>query len=252
MRNSLKKLFRLSPNLPSTAQTVLVPGSDRRPLCDFQAFLEDVKARGLAPQLILDVGANYGKWTRMAKMVFADASFLLIEPQAEMREALDELCASYDEMDWVEVGAGSKTGKLALTIWEDLAGSSFLPKVEEQLLQEGQQREVDILTIDSLLAERSLGIPELVKLDIQGFELEALRGATSLFGVTELIILEVNLFSFMENQPTVREVIVFMGERGYEMYDIPGFLRRPHDGALGQLDIAFVKKNGILRRTNNW
>jgi len=231
-----------------------IVGSDRRPICNFKAFLEDIKARSFSPKLILDVGANRGDWTRMTKDVFPEASFLLIEPQVEMRKSLNDLCSEFEDISWIEAGAGSKEGKLVQTIWDDLAGSSFLPDVDENQLQAGKQREVDIVTIDSLLVKYNLNIPDLVKLDIQGFELEALRGATSLFGNTELFIMEVSLFSFddVPGMPIFREVIEFMGERGYEIYDIPGYLRRPFDGALGQVDLAFARREGILRQSNKW
>lgn len=66
--------------------------------------------------------------------------------------------------------------------------------------------------------------------------------------------MEVSLFSFddVPGMPIFREVIDFMGEKGYELYDIPGYLRRPVDGALGQVDLAFVKRAGILCQSNKW
>ncbi len=228
------------------------PGSEKRPIAKFDYFLEDLKARGLSPELILDVGANEGQWTRMAKRFFPNSSFLLIEPQSEMRQALNTLCKEFNDVYWVEAGAGSQAGRLVQTIWDDLHGSSFLPEVKEELLNLGKQREVEIITIDSLIQSRQLKSPELVKLDIQGFELEALKGASSLFGKTEVFILETSLYRFTPNTPTLKDIIAFMDERGYEVYDIPGFLRRPDDGALGQVDIAFAKSHRLLRQSTKW
>ncbi len=255
MKNFVKQIFRsIGYEIVPIPSIDGIAGSDRRPICNFKVFLEDIRARGFSPKLVLDVGANRGDWTRMAKDVFPEAGFFLIEPQTEMRKSLDDLCSDFKDISWIEAGAGSKEGKLVQTIWDDLAGSSFLPDVDENLLQSGKQREVDIVTIDALLESRNLSIPDLVKLDIQGFELEALRGSTSLFGNTELFIMEVSLFSFddVPGMPIFREVIDFMDERGYEVYDIPGYLRRPFDGALGQVDLAFAKREGILRQSNKW
>lgn len=227
-------------------------GSDSRPLCNIKLFLEDIRARGFRPSLILDVGANHGGWTRMALDVFPESSFLLVEPQPEMRQSLDSLCSEFQDVRWVEAGAGPKECTLVQTIWNDLAGSSFLPFIDEKLLRVGRQRAVNILTIDSILAKQGLKRPDLVKLDIQGFEIEALRGASSLFGATEIFIVETSLFRFLPGQPILHEVIQFMAERAYWLYDITGFLRRPFDGALGQVDLAFARSNGVLRQSNNW
>lgn len=227
-------------------------GSEKRPIGSYRSFLEDVRAREFSPELVLDVGANQGLWTTMAKDIWPDANFLLIEPQVEMKKHLDDLCSSSENVAWIEAGAGAEQGKLALTMGEDLTQSTFLPYLDKELLRKGQQREISMITIDSLLASRKLGAPDLVKLDVQGFELEVLRGADSLIGSTELFVMEVSLFPFMPGMPVLREVIEFMGERGYEVYDIAGYLRRPLDGALGQIDLAFARSGGLLRRSSEW
>jgi FkbM family methyltransferase len=58
----------------------------------------------------------------------------------------------------------------------------------------GKQREIEISSIDDLLSESVIHNPELIKIDIQGYELEALKGAERTFGHTEVFILEVSLF----------------------------------------------------------
>jgi FkbM family methyltransferase len=177
----------------------------------------------------------------------------LIEPQDEMEPFLSELIKTVPNCHWVQAGAGRKSGELVQTIWEDYAGSSFLPEVNADLLRSGKQRKTKIVTLDYLLTDTyPQFVPDLVKLDIQGYELEALSGADTLFGRTEIFILEVSLFEFMPRQPIARGMISFMSARGYELYDIPGFSRRPHDGALGQMDLAFVKSAGFFRKVTEW
>jgi FkbM family methyltransferase len=227
------------------------PGSIRRSIGQVEPFLEDVKARGFAPRGLLDVGANIGDWTRMALSVFVDLPFVLIEPQQEMCASLQSLAAR-PGCYFVNAGAGSENGQMVQTIWQDLGGSSFLPPIEDELLRSGRQRLTKIVTIDDVLQECWGFQPDLVKLDVQGFELAALSGATQLFGRTELFIIETSLFEFMPRQPSTRDVINFMAERGYELYDIAEYGRRPFDGALGQIDVSFVKSRGYFRNSNAW
>jgi FkbM family methyltransferase len=229
-------------------------GSDKRPVGSMKFLLEDLKQRGLNCNTILDIGANNASWSRMAKKIYPDASFCLIEPQIEMEDSLYGFCREFDDSIYFLAGAGAKKDTLTLTIWDNLTGSSFLPKPDDKLKAAGKQREIEIITIDDLLNASKLNTPELIKLDIQGFELEALKGAEKTFGSTEVYILEVALFSFddVPGQPILSDVVNFMLERDYVAYDFPGFLRRPLDGALGQVDICFVKKNGFLRKSNDW
>ncbi len=234
------------------AYSEAVPGSMDRPVGHPRLFYEDIEARGFRPGFIVDVGANRGDWTRMVIEVFPEARFLLLEPQVEMRSQLRALCQKCQNVEYRETGVGTAREKRVMTIWDDLNGSSFLPAVDEELLRKGKQREIGITTLDAILAEDTSDSPDMVKLDIQGFELEALKGASTLFGKTELFVLEVSLFHFFENTPVFSEVVSFMAERGYDVYDIVGAARRPLDGALAQVDMAFARREGILRASNAW
>lgn len=224
-----------------------------KPIGNVQLFLEDILSRGLNCKYILDVGANLSEWSRMAKAVFPEAIFYLIEPLAEMELNLKQFCEDFSGSKYFLNGAGAVEEKHFLTTWGDeLAGANCLVQENDYMKSINKQREIQMITIDSLIDKKEMEIPELVKLDTQGFELEALKGASRLFGNTEVFILETSLFEFTKGTPILSEVVLFMAERGYEIYDFPGFLRRPYDGAIGQIDVCFVKRNGYLRASNAW
>jgi FkbM family methyltransferase len=231
---------------------VASPAVMDRPFADMRTFLQFLQGRGFAPSLAVDVGAHRGHWTEMLREIFPTVEVLMIEPQPELSSALEEVSGRLSGVRWVQAAAGAREETRLQTIWEDLQGSSFLPRRDPVREARGEQRPARVRRLDDLLAESFGRAPDIVKLDVQGFELEVLRGCPSIFGKTEVFVLETSLYAFLDDIPLLREVIDFMAERGYEIYDIAGQIRRPIDGALGQLDIAFARRQGKLRQHDLW
>ena len=103
-------------------------------------------------------------------------------------------------------------------------------------------------TLDGFLAGHECPSPFLMKLDVQGFELEVLRGGRDALSRAELVILEAALLPYNEGAPLFSEVISFMADAGFAVYDFCGQFRRESDHALFQTDVAFVKKDSDLRK----
>lgn len=227
------------------------PKSRSRALGGLPLFLRDVERRGFSPNVILDVGANRGEWATEAARVFPSARFVLVEPQREMAPHLEAFCKRDPASTYALVAAGSGNGAATLTVWPDLNGSSMMATSRESA-SSVERREIPVRTIDHILEESGQPTPELAKLDIQGAEIEALMGAQRLFGATEMFIIESSFFPNPEGVPGFADVVRFMDERDYKVFDFCNFLPRPADGALGQADVVFVKRSGWFRRIEGW
>ncbi|HLO46030.1 MAG TPA: FkbM family methyltransferase [Leadbetterella sp.] len=216
---------------------------------DMVLFLKGIKNRGAQINNVLDIGAHKADWSQMTSEIFPSAGYYMVEPQEEMKPYIEEFLKNHKGA-WYLGGAGAADGELTLSVWDDFAGSSFLlPEGEES----GKpQRKVPIYSIDSLVDNHQMPIPDLCKIDVQGFEIEVLKGATKILGKTDVFILEASLFRYSPNQPLLHEIIDFMVKRGYVIYDFAGFANRPMDKALGQLDICFVLENSPLRASQGW
>jgi hypothetical protein len=105
------------------------------------------------------------------------------------------------------------------------------------------------LTLDEVSEEYGFGERTcLLKLDVQGFELEVLSGGTRSLKNTNMVLMEVSLLDLYIDSPLVRDVINFMYDFDFVLYDIcSGDIRRPLDNALWQSDFLFVKNSSTLR-----
>jgi Methyltransferase FkbM domain len=84
--------------------------------------------------------------------------------------------------------------------------------------------------------------PYIIKVDVQGAELQVLAGAQRTLNETEAVILEVTLLGMMIGGPQVYDVVSRMKELGFVTYDVFGLHYRPLDNALSQVDMVFVQE----------
>jgi hypothetical protein len=93
--------------------------------------------------------------------------------------------------------------------------------------------QVETTTIDRYCETNGVGKIGLLKLDIQGGELAALKGAAGVLaaGEIDLIVLEVEFAELYAEQPLFCEILSFLNEFGYALYSIP---KQVHDD-IGQL-----------------
>ena len=200
---------------------------------------------GFKPLTVIDVGVATG--TPELYRSFPQSKFLLIEPLKEFEDNLKEICKEYDAT-YIIAAATNQKGTTFINITPDLNGSSILKPKEAYL--DCNRREVPTVMIDSLVDEFKLKGPFVLKVDAQSSELYVLGGAIQAMGASEVIILEVQLFQFVLDGPQFFDIVAFLKERGFVVYDIVGHNYRPLDNALAEVDIVFVKENGIFRSSH--
>lgn len=110
----------------------------------------------------------------------------------------------------------------------------------------------EMRTLASVVERDTNRAPDLLKLDVQGYELEVLKGASSHLDEIQVILIELNLLDLHEKVPLLHEVTAWLAERGWVAFDICGLTRRPLDDALWQADFVFVPEESGLRQDKRW
>jgi len=202
-----------------------------------------IKELGFEPRTVIDVGAALGTFELYE--VFPESRHLLIEPIVENEPYLAQICRKIGNAEYIIAAATREPGRVKLTVHPDLVHSSTS---ENQAASEENPytRTIPAITLDQICRERKLEAPYLIKVDVDGSEVEVLAGATQILKETEYVIVEVSLFGQMY------EVINFMSSQGFVAYDFVNLAWRPLDNALWQCDLAFVKESGRFRTSNSY
>jgi FkbM family methyltransferase len=212
-------------------------------------FLAHVVRLRFKPHTVIDVGVANG--TPALYRAFPRSKHLLVEPLQEFEPVLQQICAKHDGT-YVLAAAHEKPGKLIIHVHAEMLHSSTAFRESDGVQVDGLPREVAAITLDNVAAEHSLPGPYVIKVDVQGAELLVLRGASKVMQEAELIILEVSLFQFYIGGAEFFDVVNFMKRAGFVVYDLFDGHCRPSDGALAQVDVAFVKERGFFRQHHRY
>jgi hypothetical protein len=114
--------------------------------------------------------------------------------------------------------------------------------------------EVDATTLDELFADRVRPDDRaLLKLDLEAHELMALRGASRLLAAVEVVVSEVQFCPINDNGlPTFTDLVLFLRECGFDLYDFASLLHRSRDMRLMQGDIVLVRRGTALLADRCW
>jgi len=206
-------------------------------------FFSNLKRLGFTPKHIVDIGANHGTWTRYTLQYFPDAKYTLLEPQAWMKDSIQDLLIEKSNIEFHAVGAGKAAGKFKFTIVNRDDSCSFIYTEEEARERGYKQIEVPVVVLNEFLSGEA--IPDIIKIDAEGLDLEVLEGASDFFGKTEVFMVEAAVVSNKVNN-TIDKVIEFMNRHNYQLFEITD-LNRPFSlGVLWLTELVFIKKNGII------
>jgi FkbM family methyltransferase len=211
-------------------------------------FWEELDLKG---QTVYDVGSFHG----LLALFFASRAkqVTCFEPNTQNNKRLTENLAlnGIKNVQVLKVGVGSKAGVLTMVVDPLMPGGSSVDgKMADQILHSGAatvSEQISIVTLDEEIPKAQLPPPDFIKVDIEGFELEALRGARhTLESNKPALFLEMHGDTVREKKRKVSEIVAFLWEINYRhiLHIESGTMITPETSAVAMEGHLYCRSTG--------
>lgn len=202
-----------------------------------------LKTAGFSPAAVADVGAYRGGWMRSMKRAFPGARTLMIEAQRACAPMLEQACAEFPGTVDCRIALLGPEERRNVPFHQMETGSSIY---RENTGVPSQETLLDMTTLAAVAADAGYDRFDLVKLDVQGAELDVLAGAGTLLERTEAVLMEASLGPYNIGAPLFAEIVAWMDGRGFQLFDVVDVHRFPPFHTMYQCDVVFTRKKGAL------
>lgn len=208
-------------------------------LFSFASFEVVSNLKKMVPELttIIDVGANSGQFTKVATHLYPQAQIYTFEPLPNLYPVIKKKFGSNPNIKTYNIALGNEDGTILFNKNKFGHTSSVLEISQENIHftrkdNELEQIRVEIKKLDSLALPVDKTNLSLLKLDVQGYELEVLKGADETIKAIGYIIIEANLEELYSNQPSFNTINNYLQNKGFEL--------------MGMLDFNLGNKNKYI------
>jgi FkbM family methyltransferase len=206
--------------------------------------------RRLGPSFVVDVGANRGQFALDVLEAAPGARILSIEPLSSEAAVYRRVLGGRPECKLVECAAGSSAGQAVIHVSSRADSSSLLPigHLQSSVFRRTAERRTESVVVrplDELLADVMLPDRSMLKIDVQGTELDVLRGVDRRIHEFLWIYLEVSFMPFYVGQPLAGEVLEHLVSHDFTVVDLGRPVRRR--GRTLQVDVLCERRGNGSR-----
>lgn len=180
---------------------------------------------------VIDIGANKGQFALVARKCLPDSKIISFDPLPNTGNIFNAIFKDDINTIFYNYAIGPNKGKNKIHISQKDDSSSLLriTDLQDKLFPgtaEKSMSTIDIAPLDFFLKENQIESPGLLKLDVQGFEYEALLGCDTLLDSFDSIYCECSFVELYEDQRLVESIISLLQERGFVL---KGFYNTSYD-----------------------
>lgn len=174
--------------------------------------------------VIIDGGANFGETTDEFLLHFKDPKVYCFEANSNLAEKLSTRFSENKNIKIIPKAIGNKNTEVNFNISRNLPSSSFLETTGLYKEYHGETTKteevtpVKMITLDSFF--EGAEVVDILKLDVEGYELEVLKGAENMLSNVRVIMTEVWFSDGYESAPYFSDIDIYLREHGFALLNI--------------------------------
>ncbi|VVM04679.1 FkbM family methyltransferase [Methylacidimicrobium tartarophylax] len=193
---------------------------------------------------LVDIGANRGQFALVARRAWPEARIYSFEPLEEPCRRFRKLFAGDAKVGLFPAGIAPKRERRTIHISRKEDSSSLLPIGAQAEFFPGTEEagrvDVEVGPLGEWLSAKEIESPAFLKIDVQGFEGEVLRGCEGLLECFACVYVEASFVELYGGQALAGEVVSFLQESGWRLEGVYNLAYAP-DGRAIQGDFFFVR-----------
>lgn len=193
--------------------------------------------------VIVDGGANCGGMTDLFLRQYSSPTIHAFEPIPELARQLTDRFAAHPNITIHGVALGAETKTVNFNVVANLVSSSVLFPSEINRAIHGERMDIrQIAAVQQVRLDEVLGSNcdvDLLKLDLQGYELEALKGCGGLLERIKIITTEIEFVTLYDGQPLFADIDSYLCSRGFRLLNLYELYTHP-DGQLTAGDAVYL------------
>lgn len=216
-------------------------------------MISDLARQGVLPKTAIDVGANVGQFAVASAKLFPNVVVHSFEPNPACVALLSKHVASLGNVSVYPMALGDEAGELDFHVNSHSHSSSILPLTESHLVafpdaQEVNTIKVKVSTLDAVFSNVQLVTPVLLKLDVQGYEAQSLRGGVEILKRVDYVVLEASFKPMYEGEMLFMDIVRLMEGYNFTFMRPVGWFNDPNTGEIIQIDALFQRSPVNLTR----
>lgn len=206
-----------------------------------------LERQGFSGNTLIDIGAAEGAFflTRKHFNLFPRARHFFIDAMEENEHLYNKISSCF-EADFAITALSCLEGSVNMRIDPNFYNTHI---ISVQNTEYSQIRAIPLTTLDRLVQGRALKPPYILKLDVQGAELDVLRGALATLAQSVIVTTEIQIFLERDN---IVELLAFMQGMGFVLFDLTDQGYYPSNNVLYQCYATFIPKAMDFRKNTKW